>query len=307
MAKSLIPTRRFEARIEKRGVNACVDVPERVSRAFRDYADRGRVRVEGKLNATPFRATMVPAASGGHRLFVNQGLRNAAAVAVGDRVRFSLRPAPFDERAPRDVAVELGKLRGAKAAFAKLSPSHRRELLRYIDDAKTPASRQKRIREAAAQALGERASASSGRRARSLWTCPKCGHEFVNKNQYHSCKRYELDDVFGGKPAFVRELFDRLHEMLAKLGPVKLQAYRDKVAFMVNVRFAGATPRRNGLDVGLWLTRRIDHPRFRRIETLHPTAHIHNVRLTHVDDVDDELSGWLSEAYAIGRQEHLRP
>ena len=93
--------------------------------------------------------------------------------------------------------------------------------------------------------------------------------------------------------------------MVEACGPVTLQAYRDKVAFMVNVRFAGATPRRGWLDVGLWLTRRIDHPRVRKIETLYPNAHVHNLRVTEPEELDDELHGWLEEAYAIGCQEHL--
>ena len=76
---------------------------------------------------------------------------------------------------------------------------------------------------------------------------------------------------------------------------------------MVQVRFAGAAPRRDGLDVGFWLPRRLDHPRFRKVETLGPAAHVHQLRVRRPEELDPTLRGWLREAYAVGRREHLRP
>ncbi len=40
-----------------------------------------------------------------------------------------------------------------------------------------------------------------------LWTCPRCGHQFVTPNMWHSCSRHALDDHFKGKaehPRFFR-------------------------------------------------------------------------------------------------------
>ena len=33
---------------------------------------------------------------------------------------------------------------------------------------------------------------------------------------------------------------------------------------------------------------------------------LHGLRLREVDEVDDELAGWLREAYAVGQQQHHR-
>jgi hypothetical protein len=140
---------------------------------------------------------------------------------------------------------------------------------------------------------------------RPLWICPNCGTEFVNKNQYHSCKRYALDDLFDGKPAAIRKLFDRFRKMVEGCGPVKVLAYRDKVGFMVRVRFAGAVPKREWLDIGFWLARRVDHPRFHRIQTIYPNAHVHLLRIRQPDELDPQLAAWIREAYAIGCQKHL--
>jgi hypothetical protein len=296
---------RFRARLQKDGPNAFVRVPARVSRAFRNHARAGRVRVEGLINGTPIRGTFVPVASGGHRLFVNLAFRRAASVDFGGTARFELRPASWEIETPDDVARGLRRREGALAAFDALPPSHRRELLRYIDDAKTKESRKRRIEKAAEHALGRPSRPGKGRKDRPLWSCPKCGNEFVNKNTYHSCRRGRIEDVFAGKPESVRALFDRLRDGIEAMGPVKLVPYRDRVAFMTRVRFAGASPRMKWLDVGFWLTRRIESPRLRRVETLLPNAHVHWLRVADASELDAELLGWLREAYAVGRQEHL--
>jgi hypothetical protein len=87
-----------------------------------------------------------------------------------------------------------------------------------------------------------------------------------------------------------------------KLGPgIRLVVYRDRVAFMVRVRFAGAAFLASGLNVSFWLHRRLEHPRFARMETLTPTDHIYLVKVTEPEQIDTELLGWLREAYDHGR------
>lgn len=168
-----------------------------------------------------------------------------------------------------------------------------------------PESRRRRIQKTIEHVAGKDTPSERPRPSRPLWTCPRCGNEFVNRNQYHSCRRRSLEEPFAGKPAHIRALFDRFRSMVEACGPVKLLPYRDKVGFMVRVRFAGAFPRTRWLEIGLWLPRRIEHPRFSRIETIYPKAHVHRLRVTEPSQLDRELAGWLKEAYAVGCQEHL--
>lgn len=53
------------------------------------------------------------------------------------------------------------------------------------------------------------------------------------------------------------------------------------------------------------LARRLEHPRFRKIETFWPRNHMHVFRLAHPDHVDDTFVAWMREAYAVGEQRHL--
>jgi len=299
----------FRARIRKEGVNPYVEVPERVSRAFAPRALAGRIRVEGRLRGVPIRATLIPVGAGRHRLYVNGGMRSAAGVDTGDVATFALRAVGSGtESLPRDLAKDLRGVRGGRAAFDALPASRRRELLRYVDDARTAQGRAQRIGRAIENVLEPRARATVKGRSkvdRPLWTCPRCGNQFVNRNQWHSCAVHGLDEPFAGKPARIREMFERFRAMVEACGPIKVVPYRGKVGFMVQVRFAGAVPRADSLDVVFWLPRRIDDPRFLRVETVTPAVHIYTVRITEPQQLDSELEAWIREAYAVGCREHL--
>ena len=298
---SSVQPQRFQARIGKQGPNPYVDVPEEVSLAFAHHSRGGRVSVEGRLNEASIRATLVPIGKGRHRLYVNGGMRAAAGVAVGDTVSFELlSTAHANVSVPEDLADALDEVDGAREAFEAMSPSHRRELIRHVDDARTPSTRERRIGRTIDHALGK-PPADRRPSGRPMWACPRCGNRFVNKNQYHSCKRYSLTDSFEGKPDKIRGLFDRFREIVEAQGPVKMTPYSDAVGFMVRVRFGNATPKTRWLDIGLWLPRRVESPRFRRVETIYPNAHVHVLRITEADQLDEEVESWVKEAYEVGR------
>jgi hypothetical protein len=311
MARAIL--QRFQATIHQHEVNPYVEIPPRISRALAAHARSGRIRVDGFLGRTSIRGTLVPVrnASGrAHRLYINGGIRTAAGVGVGDRVALAIRAVGPDQvSVPADLRTALRRDSDVRAAFDALSASHLRELVRFIDDARTPIARRRRIQETIEHVRG--GPVRPGRRPRPTsprrptWSCPKCGNAFVTRNQWHSCARHSLEEPFAGKSPAVRELFDRFRAMVEACGPVKLVPYRDRIGFMVRVRFAGATPRSDALDVGFWLTRRIASPRFRRVETIGPRVHLHSVRLNEATQLDDELAAWIREAYKIGRQEHL--
>ena len=53
------------------------------------------------------------------------------------------------------------------------------------------------------------------------------------------------------------------------------------------------------------LARRLEHPRFRRVESFSPRNHVHHFRLATLEEVDQEVAAWLAEAYRVGEQRHL--
>ena len=89
------------------------------------------------------------------------------------------------------------------------------------------------------------------------------------------------------------------------IGPVEVLPEKTRIAFHVRMSFAQVTPRRGWLDGHLVLARRLEHPRFRSIQTFSPRNHLHTFRLEQLADIDADFRAWLAEAYAVGEQKHL--
>jgi len=139
-----------------------------------------------------------------------------------------------------------------------------------------------------------------------LWRCPDCHRAFANRNQSHSCGRYTLDHHFRGKPAEIKALFKDVVAAIRAIGPVRVLPEKTRIAFQVRMSFAQITPRRHWLDGHIVLARRLEHPRFRSIETFSPRNHLHTFRIDRSEDIDDEFRAWLREAYLVGDQQHLK-
>ncbi|TDO49934.1 hypothetical protein EV643_105163 [Kribbella sp. VKM Ac-2527] len=140
-----------------------------------------------------------------------------------------------------------------------------------------------------------------------MWTCARCGRTFANTNQSHTCRPLgNLDDHFAGKDATVRETFDRIVEIVRGLGPVEILPEQTRIALHTRMSFAAFTPRRHWLDGHVVLAERLSSPRFTRIEVYSPRNILHAFRLHTPAEVDPEVADWLTRAYSVGRQEHLR-
>ena len=140
----------------------------------------------------------------------------------------------------------------------------------------------------------------------SLWRCPKYRRLFANRNQSHTCRPlHDLAHHFAGREPIVRELYDLVAATVRSIGPVTILPEKTRIAFQVRMSFAQVTPRKRWLDGHVVLARRLEHSRFRKIETFSPRNHVHAFRLVHPDDVDATFTEWMREAYAVGAQEPL--
>jgi hypothetical protein len=81
---------------------------------------------------------------------------------------------------------------------------------------------------------------------------------------------------------------------------------KSRIVFQVRVRFAGAVPRKSHLQCGFGFGRRVEHPRFYKIEQYAPRWFGHYCRVAREEDFDGDFTDWIREAYAVGQQKHLR-
>jgi Domain of unknown function (DUF5655) len=103
----------------------------------------------------------------------------------------------------------------------------------------------------------------------------------------------------------VRAIFKKLLAIAKRNGPLTVLPEKTRIAFQVRMSFAAFTIRRNWIDGHVVLARRLENPRFRRIETFSPRNHLHAFRFTSVEEIDDEVAAWFAEAYRVGEQRHL--
>jgi hypothetical protein len=144
---SVVKPQRFRAKLVGRGPNEAwifIAVPAAVTAAF---ATRARIPVSGTINGTAFRGSFTPDGDGTHEMSVNLELRTAAGVAAGDEVELVVErdDAPREVEVPGDLRSALDAGGAAAAYFEGMSYSHRREYVRWIEDARRPQTRERRV------------------------------------------------------------------------------------------------------------------------------------------------------------------
>lgn len=109
-----------------------------------------------------------------------------------------------------------------------------------------------------------------------------------------------IASMLKGKPQ-VHPILTRLTSVIEELGDdVAVEPRQTYVAFSRVRQFAllqPSTPTR--LDVGLVLPRATETPRLRPAGSFGSGRISHRVSLAHEDEIDDELTGWLRDAYAF--------
>ncbi|MGH3549914.1 MAG: YdeI/OmpD-associated family protein [Pseudonocardiaceae bacterium] len=147
---------RFRTTVELGGKTATgLPIPDDVIGAL---GSGKRPAVSISIGGHTYRTTV--AVMGG-RFFVplSAGNRAAAGVAAGQQVEVDIEPdaAPREVDVPADLADALAQDSAAKHFFDALSYTHRKEWVRWIEDAKKPDTRSARVAKAvAALRAGER-------------------------------------------------------------------------------------------------------------------------------------------------------
>ena len=150
----------FTATIRIRGINPYVDVS--AARAAKLRPGRRTmpvlVRVNGKPGK-PWRINLVPTGTGAFYLYLAEPVRKASGTGVGDRVRVELdldeayRPGP--QRLPPWFAAALKADPAAQANWKRLTPSRRKEVVRYLRSLRSEEARRRNV-ERALRVLGGR-------------------------------------------------------------------------------------------------------------------------------------------------------
>ena len=119
---------------------------------------KGPIAVRGTLNGAEFTQTLVKY-SGIWRLYINAGMLRDGGAEVGDDVtiEIDIDPRPREVQMPAALADAFRKDKMAEAAFDRLTPSRRKEILRYLGSLKSSESIEKNVIRVVAQLHDEKA------------------------------------------------------------------------------------------------------------------------------------------------------
>jgi hypothetical protein len=111
------------------------------------------------------------------------------------------------------------------------------------------------------------------------------------------------EEFFAGHPDAL-QVYDTVRAEAERLGPVEVRVTRSQVAFRRRRGFAylwlpGRWLRKPSAEVvlSLALDHRFSSPRFKQVVRPNPRTWMHHLEVRDVADIDDEVSGWLSDAY----------
>jgi Bacteriocin-protection, YdeI or OmpD-Associated/Domain of unknown function (DUF1905) len=138
---------RFRARLARHshtarnGSSIALDLPEAVGKKL-----RGMATIEGTINGHPFRAPLDTNASGSSSLRVNKAMLAGSGAGAGDTVNLAVLGPEPKLKMPADLRAAFAGSQAAQSLWRDLTDLAQRDWVRWIEGAKTPETRARRVR-----------------------------------------------------------------------------------------------------------------------------------------------------------------
>ena len=130
------------------------------------------------------------------------------------------------------------------------------------------------------------------------WDCPNCGRRFAKPAQSHLCApALTLEEYFSTGPDFERPIFEAVLGHVQTLGPVLVEPVSVGIFLKRARSFAELRPMTRWVALWFSLDRTVTHPLITRKVNRYGGRYFHVAHLRGPDDLDDQLRGWLTEAY----------
>jgi hypothetical protein len=155
----------FKTRLDIIGINPFVFVPQEILvKLFKDAGkDKGHIPVCGRVNGKEYVQTLLRY-KGEWRLYINTTMLPNSPTRIGELIEVSVEFDPKDRtlQPHPDLLKAFAQNKEAEAVYQGLTPSMKKEIIRYISNLKTAESRDKNIKLAIGFLLG--ANSFVGRR-----------------------------------------------------------------------------------------------------------------------------------------------
>ena len=129
------------------------------------------------------------------------------------------------------------------------------------------------------------------------------GHECYHCKQWvadveaHDCWTTTESALTKDLSEDLQDAYERLRDTAVELGEQRIYASHNSIMFARKACYFFVRPRRNFLEVVIFLGRAIKSPRIKKVVESSKVKRAHIIQVKHRDEVEQPLTDWLREAY----------
>jgi hypothetical protein len=129
----------------------------------------------------------------------------------------------------------------------------------------------------------------------------ECYHckQWVEEGEAHDCWTTTEAALTRDLSEDLQEAWERLRETAVSFGDQRIYASHKSIMFSRNSCYFFVRPKRNFLELCVFLDRGLKAPQVRRVDRASKTKVVNFIHITHRDQVESPITGWLQEAYEL--------
>jgi hypothetical protein len=120
----------------------------------------------------------------------------------------------------------------------------------------------------------------------------------IPEGKAHDCWTTTEAALTAGLSEDLRDAWERIRETAVEFGPQRIYASHKSIMFSRESCYFFVRPKRNFLEVCVFLTREVKAPQIRRVDQSSKTKFLHTIQVRHRDEVEAPITDWLREAYS---------
>src|SRR5437764_3345768 len=123
----------------------------------------------------------------------------------------------------------------------------------------------------------------------------ECYHckQWVEAGQEHDCWTTTEVALTRHLSEDLRDAWERLREAAACFGDQRIYASHKSIMFSRKSCYFFVRPKRNFLEVCMFLGRTLETPQVRRVDQASKSKVVHFIHIRHRDEVEAPITGWL--------------
>ncbi|PYR75385.1 MAG: hypothetical protein DMF86_15585 [Acidobacteria bacterium] len=129
----------------------------------------------------------------------------------------------------------------------------------------------------------------------------QCYHckQWIQKGEEHDCWTTTEAALTQDLSEDLRDAWERLRETAVSFGDQRIYASHKSIMFSRRSCYFFVRPKRNFLEVCVFLSRPLKAPQVRRVDRVSKSRVVHIIQIRHRDEVEAPVTAWLQEAYEL--------